>query len=383
MKRVLPAFLLCALASAQATSPAPSSRISSADSPALAALVQQADRELKTGPLSVMHKKLTPSSGDKHDYMSVGPYWWPDPSKPNGLPYIRHDGVINPDRNSADNDNEELKKMFGSVATLALAYRETGSEKYAEHAGELLRGWFLDPATKMNPNLNFGQAVPGVNEGRGIGIIDTAGLVELTRALPWLEKSKSWTAADRQGLKQWFAQYLDWLQTSKNGREEAAATNNHGTWYDAQIVCLALAVGRDDFAKKTLEAAQSKRIAAEIQPDGSQPRELERTKSFGYSTMNLRAFFELATLGDRVGVDLWNYQTKDGRGIRKALDYMAPYMDASKVWQHEQIEPMNRMELATLLRRAALAYKEPRYEAMIGSTDVSANRMQLLWPYGK
>src|SRR5580658_4604197 len=191
-----------------------------ASSPALDALVQQADRELKAGPFSVMHKKLTPSSGDKHDYMSVGPYWWPDPSKPNGLPYIRHDGVINPNRNSADNDNEELKKMFGAVSTLALAYRETGAEKYGEHAGELLRSWFLDPATKMNPNLNFGQAVPGVNEGRGIGIIDTAGLVELTRGLPWLEKSKSWTAADREGMKQWFAKYLDWLQTSKNGREE-------------------------------------------------------------------------------------------------------------------------------------------------------------------
>jgi hypothetical protein len=363
MNWVLPALLLWAQAS----------------SPALDTLVQQADRELKTGPLSVMHKKLTPSSGDKHDYMSVGPYWWPDPSKPDGLPYIRRDGVINPDRNNAATDSEELHRMFGSVATLALAFRETGSEKYAEHAGELLRGWFLDPATKMNPNLNFGQAVPGRNEGRGTGIIDTAGLVELTRALPWLEKSKSWTAADREGLKQWFGKYLDWLQTSKNGREEEAATNNHGTWYDAQIVCLALAVGRGDLAKKTLDAAKSKRIAAQIQPDGSQPRELERTKSFGYSTMNLRAFFELATLGDRVGVDLWNYQTKDGRGIRKALDYMAPYMDASKAWQHEQIEPMNRMELATLLRRAALAYKEPRYEAML-STDVAANRMQLLWP---
>jgi hypothetical protein len=349
-------------------------------SPALDTLVQQAERELKTGPLSVMHKKLTPSSGDKHDYMSVGPYWWPDPSKPDGLPYIRRDGVINPDRNNAATDSEELHKMFGSVATLALAYRETGAEKFAEHAAELLRGWFLDPATKMNPNLNFGQAVPGRNEGRGTGIIDTAGLVELMRALPWLEKSKTWTAADREGMKQWFAKYLDWLQSSKNGREEADAANNHGTWYDAQVVCLALAVGRDDLAKKTLEAAKSKRIAAEIQPDGSQPRELERTKSFGYSAMNLRAFFELATLGDRVGVDLWNYETKDGRGIRKALDYMAPYMDASKAWQHEQIEPMNRLELATLLRRAAIAYKEPRYEAMLSTDGIAANRLQLLWP---
>src|SRR5579871_480212 len=340
-----------------------------AQSPARDALLQQADRDLNAGPFSVMHKKLAPSSGDKHDYMSVGPYWWPDPTKPDGLPYIRKDGVINPDRTSAATDNDEFKKLFSAVGTLALAYRETGSEKYAE------------PATRMNPNLNFGQAVPGRNEGRGTGIIDTAGLVDLARALPWLEKSKAWSDADRAGIKQWFATYLDWLETSKNGKEEREATNNHGTWYDAQVVALALATGQDALAKKTLEAAKQKRVAAEIEPNGSMPRELERTKSFGYSTMNLRAFMELASLGDRAGVDLWNYQTADGRGIRKAVDYLAPYMDPSKQWEHEQIEPMNRTELATLMRSAAIAYKEPRYETLAESAHAATNRMELLWPY--
>lgn len=159
-----------------------------------------------------MDKSLTPPSGNKHDYMSVAPYWWPDPSKPDGLPYIRHDGERNPTRNSNETDRRALGEMISVVETLALAYRETAEDRYVAHAAKLLRVRFLDAATKMNPNLDYGQGVPGVNTGRGIGIIDTAGLSDLTEAIGWLKESKDWTEGDEQGMKHWFARYLAWLE---------------------------------------------------------------------------------------------------------------------------------------------------------------------------
>jgi hypothetical protein len=349
------------------------------------ALIKQADQALRLPAASVMDKKAKPPSGDKHDYMSVGPYWWPDPSKPDGLPYIRKDGETNPSRVDDQTDNAAFKKLLGAVPTLILAYRETGREEYADHAAKLLRVWFLDAGTKMNPNLNYGQAIPGRMDGRGIGIIDTAGLLEVTQDLPFLEKSSAWTKADREGMKAWLAQYCEWMQTSKNGKEEAAAKNNHGTWYDVQLTALAEFTDQNDLARRVVEEAKSKRIAAQIQPDGKMPLELERTNSLSYTTMNTRAFCNLADLAAKVGVDLWNYQTADGRGIRKAIDFLAPYADPSKDWTFEQIggvKMSSRIDIAVLLRRAAFAYKDPRYEAMLAKLpveEVQSNRMQILW----
>ena len=354
--------------------------------PARQALVKQADQALKMAPMSVMEKKAKPPSGDPHDYMSVGPYWWPDPTKPDGLPYIRKDGVRNPEREDDHTDSNKFHRLLGPVPVLALAYRETGREDYAVQAAKLLRVWFLDAATKMNPNLNYGQAVPGRVEGRGTGIIDTAGLLELTEALPWLEKSDAWTKQDREGMKAWLAAYCEWLHTSKNGKEEAATKNNHGTWYDVQVAALALATGQRDLAKKVAEDAKQKRIAEQIQPDGSMPLELARTNSLSYTTMNTRAFCNLADLAAKAGVDLWNFKTDDGRSIRKAIDFLGPYVDPAKEWTHEQIGGVklsNRLEIAGLLRRAAIAYKDSRYEKMLDALpaqDLETQRFQILWP---
>jgi hypothetical protein len=190
-----------------------------AQTPAREALVKQADQALRTPPSSVMDKKAKPPSGDKHDYMSVGPYWWPDPSKPDGLPYIRKDGETNPARVDDQTDNATFKKLLSAVPTLALAYRETGREEYAAHAAKLLRVWFLDPATKMNPNLNYGQAIPGRMDGRGIGIIDTAGMLEVMQALPWLEKSSAWTIADRDGMKAGWRSIVNGSRPARTARK--------------------------------------------------------------------------------------------------------------------------------------------------------------------
>ena len=169
--------------------------------------------------------------------------------------------------------------MEEAVENLAMAYYFTNKEEYAAKASEILRMWFLDTKTKINPNLNLAQAIPGKNDGRGIGIIETRELTRTVDAIGLLENSKSWTKADQKGVEDWFAQYLKWLMTSKNGSDEARAKNNHGTFYDMQVVSFALFTGQTDLAKTVLETAKQKRIVVQIRSDGSQPLELERTKS--------------------------------------------------------------------------------------------------------
>jgi hypothetical protein len=331
---------------------------------AVAELRKRADEELKTEPLTIVNKPQAPPSGDKHDYVSMAPYFWPDPSKPDGVPYIRRDGRVNPERNKYD--RPLLGKMSHAVGTLGLAYYLTDDERYAAHAANLMRVWFLDPATRMNPNLNYAQFIRGVNDGRGIGIIDSVSLLSVVDGIGMIQRSRVWSDADHAGVTAWFRDYLKWLRTSKNGKEEAAAANNHGSWYDVQVATFALFVGEDEAGvRKFLEESKIKRIARQIEPDGRQPLELKRTKAFDYSQTNLRALFALATLGDRVGVDLWRYEMPDGRGIRKALDWLIPFATGEKKWEHEQITGLRGASLAMLLRRAAVAYRDEHYERLV------------------
>jgi len=350
--------------------------------PALRYLVEQADDALQTSPPSVMEKAKTPPSGDKHDYLSLAPYWWPDPASTNGLPYIRYDGKVNPESRKDAIDLNRNRLMASTVETLALAYYFTGKEAYAEHAARCLRTWFLDPVTRMNPNLNYAQGVPGVNTGRGTGIIEGLNIAEAADAAELLAGSSAWMPKDDEALKAWLKTYLDWLLTSKNGLDEAGARNNHGTLYDVQAVRLALITGRTDVARQIAEAAKQKRIAVQIEPDGRQPLELERTAAFSYSHLNLGGLCMLATLGEHVGVDLWHYQLPDGRGLARALDFLMPYLvDPPKKWPYQQIKDFSRAEFAPLLRQAALAYNEGKYENILAAfPQVSRQRLQLLYP---
>jgi Alginate lyase len=350
--------------------------------PALKTLTDEADEALQLPPPSVMQKSKTPPSGDMHDYLSIAPYFWPDPARSNGLPYVRHDGKVNPESRNSASDHVRVGLMANTVETLALAYYLTGKDAYAQQAAKFLRVWFLEPATRMNPNLKYAQGVPGVNEGRGTGIIEGRGIAQTADATGLLAGSAAWPKADEEALKAWLSTYLNWLLTSTNGLHEAAARNNHGTFYDVQAMRLALVLGKADLAKRMAEAAKQKRIAVQIQPDGQQPLELERTASLSYSRLNLEALFLLATLAEHAGVDLWHYETADGRSLRQALDYLLPYMDTPpREWPREQIKKFDRTEFAPLLRQAAFAYHEPKYEAILAKTpSVSRKRLQLLFP---
>jgi len=329
--------------------------------PAYDDLIKDADRALKAGPFTITNKKDTPPSGDVHDYTSLAPYWWPDPSKPDRLPYIRRDGRVNPERNKF-RDRSTQRDMCEAVTNLALAYCLSGNEAYAEHAVELLRVFFLDEKTKMNPNLNYSQAIKGQNTGRGSGIVETAGWIHLIDAFGMLNSSKAWTEQIDQGLQAWFGEFLDWLLTSESGKDESQSDNNHGTQYDAQVCAYALFLGKSELARQVMEQAKVKRIAVQIEPDGRQPSELARTSSWGYSMINLRNLEYMASLASKVGVDLWNYETPDGRSIRRVLQWHVPFAIGEKKWGYKDIRKFEPELMFASLRRAAIAYQEPQYE---------------------
>jgi len=328
--------------------------------PSLAELQRNARALLQAKIPSVSDKSQTPPSGDKHDYMSQAPYFWPNPNTSNGLPYIRRDGERNPEINRIP-DHGNILRVPENVETLALAFYFTDDEVYATKAAEFIRVWFLGSDTRMNPNLQFAQAVPGVNSGRGIGLIESRELTRVVDAAGLLAGSKSWTGADQRGLEEWFRNFLRWMRESEHGRDEAAGRNNHGTYYDIQVASFALFLDQRELAAQILEDAKQKRIAVQVEPDGRQPLELARTRAWSYSVANLSGLMQLAQLGENVGVDLWHFETTDGRSIRKALDYLAPFSIGQVKWTHQQLGGFSGSALHPLIRIAAEKFLEPKY----------------------
>jgi hypothetical protein len=322
-------------------------------------LKKQADKFLKMKPVSVMDKQFTPVSGNKHDYMSQAPYFWYDSTKPNGLPYMRKDGVRNPEIYKIT-DRTYLGDLENATRTLSLTWYITGEEKYADRSAALLRTWFLNEDTKMNPHLEYGQAIPGVNTGRGIGLIETIALMGIADAASLLQGSGSWTGSDHTALQKWYSQFLNWMLTSKNGREEHAAKNNHGTWYYAQVIDFSLFTGDVDKAKRLAQESKE-RLDSQLTKEGKQPLELERTDALGYSTMNLRGWFTVATLAGKTGVDLWTWQTSKSADLRSAFDWLLPYALGEKNWEYQQINKFNKNEIYPLLLQASSAFKDQKY----------------------
>jgi hypothetical protein len=327
-------------------------------------LIQKADALLTVKPFSVVHKTGIPPSKSKHDYISIGPYWWPNPNTKNGLPYIRKDGKINPETRNNFTDYVEKNNFISAVKTLSKAYEKSNKKKYATKNIALIKAWFLDEKTKMNPNVNFGQYIPGKSEGRCFGIIEFGGI---TAVLQFLEVAKANNLLDKktaEGMYNWFIEYSNWLKNSILGKEEAARKNNHGTHYDIQLLTILLYLNKVDEVKEYLSTTTKARIFSQIEPDGSQPLELARTKSFSYSVMNLHGFLELAELGKKVGVDLWNISSKDGRSIKKGYEFMLSYVTNKKEWEYQQIKSKKHSEekLIADLKKARQLFKEDAFD---------------------
>jgi len=344
----------------------------------LSVLEAEANTGLTVGPMSVVDKTVTPPSGNKHDYMSQAPYWWPDPSKPNGRPYIRRDGQRNPEIDRIT-DRAELQHLSKTSFSLALAFYFTGREVYAVHAAQLVRVWFLDESTKMNPNLNYGQGIPGITEGRAAGIVETRFLPEIIDAVSLLQGSSAWTGSDDEGLKNWMRTFLRWLLDSRLGREEGRRGNNQETWEEVQVTGLALYTGQLDMARAALERSRAA-IGREFDPEGRQPRELARTRAWDYSIFNLTAFLNQAAMGDRLNINLWSYQTPDGRSLRKGIEYLLPFATGVGHFPYKQITPLRRSELHPVLRRAAVGWNDPNYRTLAQQIGGSTAILDLTFP---
>lgn len=309
--------------------------------PAYKSLLAQAEKAMVEGPFSVMQKKQVAASGDKHDYLSLAPYWWPDPEKEDGLPWIRKDGVVNPMTRGSNVDDPAKDRFINNVKVLSLAYFFSGKNKYARKVKQLLRVWFLDEETRMNSNLNYAQGIPGKNTGRGFGIIEFSGISHIITAIEILELKNKIPIEMNQDLRTWLNDYLMWLQTSEFGVFEKTRTNNHGSLYDVQVVSLLRFLEKNEEAKTVLNTVFNERIEPQIIADGSQPHELKRTKALSYSILNLSALTKLAYHGRQLDVDIWGMNSDDG-DLMKAFDFLFPYIEENKIWPYEQMGSMNK-----------------------------------------
>jgi len=339
-------------------------------------LFKWADLFLGASPNSVMEKQQLPASGDKHDFLSLAPYCWPDPKSPNGLPYKCLDSLgVNPAILEVP-DKENMKDMITRVKTLALAYHFSHNETYASKAAELLHVWFLDGHTKMNPNMQFSEAVIGEHNGTSHGIIGAKQLPEVIASIHMIENSSSWTSQDQQRMKGWFTHYLEWLIHSQSGIKEAKSKNNHGTWYDVQASAIGLFVNKTEITDRIFHKWLDRQIAIQILPDGRQPLELSRPTSLQYSIFNLLGLFELAKTAEETGIDMWNFKTPQGAGLQKALDYLMPFLLNKNSWPYEQNGPIKFDYVASILCQAIVHYQgndlyEDTYNSMNRTAIVS------------
>lgn len=293
-------------------------------------ILRLAHEALAVEPITItkFHAKFSP--GGPNDFYSNGDYWWPDPAKPDGLPYIRRDGETNP--NNFVEHRHCIMRLRDAVAALGAAYKITGDDQYAAKAAALLQVFFLDPATRINPNLQYAQAVPGVSPGRGTGIIDTLHLIEVPRAIEAMERSPAFPAAETAGLKKWFADYVTWMTTSKNGKEEAAAGNNHAVAFWLQVAVFSQFTGDEAQMAECRRRYTEIFVPKQMGADGGFPAELARTKPYGYSIFQLDNMITLCQTLSNTNQNLWDFTLPDGRGIRKAVAFMYPYLADKSTW---------------------------------------------------
>ncbi len=294
-------------------------------------VISLADSFLTMKPTTVTADYCPRSAGNIHDYYSEGTYWWPNPANPNG-PYIQKDGQNNPE--NFDKHGKAIGLFSWIVGTETSAYLLTGNKKYAKAALIHLKAWFVDTTTRMNPNLLYAQAIKGVCTGRGIGIIDAAPLIDVAQSIKILENSKLIPKKELAQIKEWFNQYLTWLTTHKYGLDEMNWKNNHATWWHCQAASYASLVGNEEVLQKCRKNYLDVLLTKQMAVNGSFPLELERTKPFGYSLFNMDGFAILAWIITDKSFNGWNASLPDGRGMRKGVEFMMPFIKEKNTWTY-------------------------------------------------
>jgi len=326
-------------------------------------VLADAQRYLAQPPRTITSVRASRSAGGLHDYFSEGDYWWPNPKNPNG-PYVRRDGESNPANFTAHRDL--LIRLSLQMPALTAAWLLTKKREYADHAIAHLRAWFVTPATRINPDLEYAQAIHGITTGRSIGIIDTVHLVEVAQAALVLERAGLLAGGDQRGTRAWFAAYLDWLTTSKHGQQECDAKNNHGSCWLLQAAGFATYTGNHAVRDDCRTRLKTILFPQQIAPNGSFPLELARTKPYSYSLFNLDILGMSAQVLSTPEDNLWTYQLPDGRGLQACFRFMVPYIEDKKSWPYPpDVEYFNDLPVRQPdLLLAGLAYRQPSYIAL-------------------
>ncbi len=326
-------------------------------------LQARAEEALSRGPYSVTDKTTLPPSGDPHDYWHPAPYWWPDPNKANGRPYVKRDGHRVPgtelyEPGSEQFDRTRLQRLFDDTTVLALAWRVLGDERFIRHAAKLVRTWFVDPRTRMAPHLRFAQVRRGHNneEGMATGLIEMKDIYFFLDAVGMVARSGALNNDETAAFEAWLQEYASWLAKSKQAKSEMRKVNNHGTMFDVHVAAVALSLGDAPTLVATLRRAQE-RILQQFAPDGSQPHELERANTRHYCCFNLQGWTILSQLLSSCGYDLWNYTTRDGRGVRRAMEWLFDSLGTEN-WPYPDEGTFDRQRLGPLVRHYKRHYDE-------------------------
>ncbi|HEY1804795.1 MAG TPA: alginate lyase family protein [Terracidiphilus sp.] len=333
-------------------------------------ILRAANEYLTAPPITIAASSSPRSKGGKHDYFSEADYFWPDPKNPNG-PYINRDGYSNP--HNFNDHRLALIRLSLIVPALTAAWIITQDKRYATSAASHLRAWFLTPETRMNPSLDYAQAVQGVAPGRSYGIIDTLHLVEVARAASHLEMAQAMTPAEFAGVREWFTEYLLWIRASTNGQEEEAARNNHGTCWTVQVAAFGKYIGNENALLLCRERFRNHLLPDQMAPDGSFPLELKRSKPYSYSLFDLDMLAMVCVMASGIGVspsgatnNLWQFALPDGSTYKKAVEFMFPFTEDKSKWPYphdvEYFDDLPNRQPSLLF--AGLVYREPKYIAL-------------------
>ncbi len=320
----------------------------------------EADKRLRDGPWTVTADRPRDVELDPHDYYSEAPYWWPNPDDPNGK-YIRKDGQPNPARFLAN--KTALNAMCDAVFTLGTAAFLLDDARYAQRAARVVQTWFLNPKTRMNPSLDYAQAIPGMNNGSGAGIIDGRVFIRAVQGLEFLAQTGAWDAKEQAATRKWFEEYLLWLTQSKNALEEKKTQNNHASWWTAQVAAIATFVEDGRAQQMAFDFYRARLFPRQISRDGSAPREEARTRSLTYSAFNVEAFSVICRIAQLRGVDLWSVHGQKSVTLGTVIDYLEPFLVDPKRWRKEQIADFQNDGLY-FLAFAGMGLKKPEMVAL-------------------